>query len=303
MKLLGQVFGEVFITGGSFTMGSSDSYPEERPLRDVSVADFSIDKYEVTNAQFAEFVAARGYVTVAEREPDPARYPGIPAEQLEPGSAVFVSAEAIAGGNLNQWWQFVANANWRHPTGPRSDVDDLPYHPAVHIAFEDAQAYANWVGRALPTEAQWEYAARSGLLESVYAWGSELAPGGQWRANTWQGQFPIRNDGDDGFVGTAPVGCFRPNRFGVHDLIGNVWEWTTDWYYPGHNLSRPGGSGLDPSQPGIPVKAIKGGSYLCSPDYCVRYRPAARMAQDTHFSASHIGFRTVSAAPDRQDSP
>lgn len=295
---------QVAIKGGTFTMGASDFYPEEAPLRDVRVDDFSIDRFEVTNAQFAAFIAATGYVTVAERTPDPTDYPDIPADMLRAGSAVFVAPSALAGGDLRQWWTFVAGADWRHPVGPDSNIDELNHHPVVHIAFEDAQAYADWAGRALPTEAQWEYAARGGLINKVYAWGEQLRPGGRWQANTWQGQFPIRNSADDGHVGTAPVGCFPANQFGVHDLIGNVWEWTTDWYFDGAGdgtrraANDPTTRGFDPRQPGVPVKAIKGGSFLCSDDYCVRYRPAARQAQDVTFSASHIGFRTVSVSAD-----
>lgn len=284
------------IPAGSFDMGASDFYPEEGVLENVTVEAFDIDQHEVTNAQFAAFVTATNYVTVAERKPNPKDYPDVPPALLVAGSAVFFSPEKLVSQDVNQWWRFVPDANWRQPAGPGSNVDDTPDHPVVHIAYADAKAYADWKGRALPTEAQWEYAAKSGLAESIQSWSRAIMSGDTARANTWQGQFPLQNTAKDGFVGTAPVGSFVPNRYGVHDLIGNVWEWTSDWYYPTRDGRPDRTQGYDPMQPDIPVKAIKGGSYLCSPGYCARFRPSARMAQDTNFSASHIGFRTVSKA-------
>jgi len=289
----------VWVPAGSFIMGASGYYPEEGPLQKVSLAGFWIDKHEVTNAQFSRFVAATGYVTVAERQPDPNDFPSIRAKDLKPGSAVFIMpTEFVNGGSLTQWWQFIAGAHWRQPTGPGSNIAGKEHHPVVHVAYEDALAYADWLGHDLPTEAQWEYAARGGLEQQTYSWGEELTPDNKWQANTWQGLFPIRNTEEDGHIGTAPVGCYPENAYGLHDISGNVWEWVADWYYPRHQ-DRQGvvqdqqAKGYDPRQPGRPVKVIKGGSYLCAENYCRRYRPAARHAQETTLGAAHIGFRTV----------
>ncbi len=294
-----EVFGgSVWVEGAEFVMGDDAGYRDEGPARRVRVDGFWIDAHEVTNAQFADFVTATDYVTVAERTPDPSKIPGAPAAMLQPGSAVFAPSEASAGG---LWWSYVPGASWRAPAGPGSSIDGLDAHPVVHIAFEDALAYANWAGGRLPTEAEFELAARGGLDGEVFAWGGrELAPDGEHRANTWQGIFPAVDTAEDGYSGAAPVGCFSANTYGVHDLVGNVWEWTADWYAPRHDprdVDNPQGPpearSYDPNTPGFPVKVLKGGSYLCAPNYCRRYRPAARQAQDTGLGASHIGFRLV----------
>ncbi len=289
---------QVWVNGGTFTMGESSYYPEEGPLLEVTVDGFWMDQYEVTNAQFARFVEATGYVTEAEKKPDPALFPGIPEEKLMPGSVVFIMPTDLRrGGNITQWWQFVPGANWRKPYGPGSDIHDSEHHPVIHVSYADAAAYAQWAGRQLPTEAEWEYAARGGLEQQPYTWGSELKPADSWQANIWQGTFPLTNSGEDGYQGTAPVGCYPPNHYGLHDMAGNVWEWVADWYYSRHNPAEQTIStypaGLDPRQPGTPVKVIKGGSYLCAENYCLRYRPAARQPQESTLAAAHIGFRTI----------
>ncbi len=285
-----------WLEGGTFSMGSSDFYPDEGPINDVQVDGFWIDKYEVTNRQFARFVDETNYRTVAERQLDPNDFPGIPPDQLKPGSVVFIMPTKITqGGSLTDWWRFIPGTYWREPNGPGSTIEGKDNHPVVHIAHEDALAYASWLGRELPTEAQWEYAARGGLEKQAYAWGKEFRPDESWRANTWQGIFPAFNEGEDGHLATAPVACYAPNDYGLYDMIGNVWEWADDWYYPGHQQVNTDASprGYDPRQPGIPVKVIKGGSYLCAKNFCMRYRPAARHAQETTLGAAHIGFRTV----------
>ncbi|RMF11363.1 MAG: formylglycine-generating enzyme family protein [Alphaproteobacteria bacterium] len=295
---LSSIGAQVDIKGGTYTMGAAGRYPDEGPSVEVRVEDFSIDVHEVTNAQFRRFVEDTGYMTVAEREPDPAHYPGVPPEMLVPGSVVFVPpTDGSRGFKPLSWWRFVPGANWRHPRGPGSDIKGKDHLPVVHVAYEDALAYAKWAGRALPTEAQWEYAARGGLNGKTYSWGDERTPDDKMMANTWQGIFPVHNSGEDGFRGVAPVGCFSANGYGLYDMIGNVWEWTASPYYPSHAPSgKVPDEGYDPRQPGVPVRVIKGGSFLCAPNYCMRYRPAARHAQETGLGTDHIGFRTVSAA-------
>ncbi|MGH6900655.1 MAG: formylglycine-generating enzyme family protein [Geminicoccaceae bacterium] len=293
--------GMVWIEGGRFTMGD-DEQPEEEAAHDVTVAGFWIDRHEVTNAQFARFVEATGYVTVAERGLDPKDHPGVPPELLAPGAVVFTPPDGLLNlVDVSQWWRFVPGADWRHPSGPGSGVEGRDNHPVVNVACEDAQAYARWLGRELPTEAQWEFAARGGLEDATYSWGDEyydLVAG--WRANSWQGLFPLKNDTDDGYAGTAPVGCFAPNGYGLFDMAGNVWEYARDWYVPGH----PPAHATDPQGPDMALAAryagptgpsvvIKGGSYLCAPKFCARYRPAARQPQELGLGASHLGFRTV----------
>jgi len=288
--------GMVRLPGGRMTMGSDVHYAEEARTHEVTLDGFWIDRHDVTNAQFARFVEATGYLTVAERMPDLARHPDLPPAMRVPGSAVFIMPAAGRQGH----WRYVAGANWRHPEGPGSDIRQRANHPVVHVAYEDALAYARWLGRELPTEAQWEYAARGGLEGATYVWGNEFAPKGQAMANTWEGPFPMLNTGADGYAGTAPVGCFAPNGFGLYDMAGNVWQWTATWYRPAHPAGarhNPAGpaerDSIDPRQPGVPAKVIKGGSHLCSADYCMRYRPAARQARETDSGTSHIGFRTV----------
>lgn len=285
----------VFVPGGTFAMGTDDGLPEEGPARRVTVDGFWIDVHEVTNAAFARFVAATGHVTVAERVPDYSGYPGVPPEKIVPGSAVFVPpADLSRGLDLLSWWRFVPGANWRHPEGPGSTIEGRENFPVVHIAYEDALAYARWAGRELPTEEQWEYAARGGLEGKTYAWGDDLYPGGKQMANTWQGLFPVQNSADDGYVGLAPVGCFLPNGYGLYDMIGNVWEWTSTVYAP----ANPGSWVFEHSRE--PFRIIKGGSFLCAPNYCMRYRPAASQAGESGLGTSHIGFRTVLNRPENR---
>jgi formylglycine-generating enzyme required for sulfatase activity len=297
----------VWVPGGAFTMGSDAHYPEEAPAHRATVDGFWIDAYAVTNAQFRRFVEATGYVTLAERAPDRALYPGAKPSMLVPGSVVFRKPrERVDLSNHYNWWGYKPGANWRRPEGPASSLKGRERHPVVHVAYEDAAAYAAWAGKELPTEAEWEFAARGGLDGAEFAWGDEFAPGGKQMANTWQGEFPWQNLKHDGFEGTAPVGSFPPNGYGLYDMTGNVWEWTTDWYAGFQPVGdaccaaeAPRGgdreASYDPQQPEIriPRKAIKGGSHLCAPNYCRRYRPAARMAQPIDTGASHVGFRCI----------
>jgi len=298
----------VWVPGGTFLMGADHHYAEEAPAHRVSVDGFWIDRYTVTNRDFAAFVKATAHVTVAERTVDPADYPGARPDMLQPASSVFIKPQhRVDLANPYLWWTYVPGANWRHPQGPSSSVKRRPDHPAVHLAWDDAAAYAAWAGKEIPTEAEWEYAARGGLAGATYAWGEEFTPGGRWMANTWQGEFPVENTRADGYEGTAPVGQFPPNGYGLFDMIGNVWEWTSDWYNRRHDapehaccgVSNPRGGmqehSYDPEQPGvrIPRKVIKGGSHLCAPNYCRRYRPAARMAQAVDTSTSHLGLRCI----------
>jgi sulfatase modifying factor 1 len=301
--------GMVLISGGTFRMGSKRFYPEEGPVHRVRVDAFRIDRAPVTNAEFARFVAATGYVTVAERPLDPALYPGAMPGMLVPGALVFTSPPGpVDHRSLHNWWRYVPGACWRQPEGPGSDLAGRLDHPVVQVTHEDAKAYAAWAGKDLPTEAEWEYAARGGLDGKAYCWGDEARPGERWMANTWQGEFPWRNLAEDGFAGTSPVGSFPANGFGLVDMAGNVWEWTDDWYTARHPAdaakpccipSNPRGgrrdTSLDPAQPRvrIPRKVVKGGSYLCAPSYCLRYRPAARQPQMIDSAMSHIGFRCV----------
>jgi formylglycine-generating enzyme required for sulfatase activity len=298
----------VWIPGGTFRVGSNDFYPEERPVREVHADGFWIDRHPVTNRQFARFVAATEYVTVAERAPDPALYPGAPPENLVPGSMVFfMTPGPVDLSNSAQWWAWTPGANWRHPRGPWSSIDELWQHPVVHVALEDVQAYCAWAETALPTEAEWEYAARGGLDSAIFAWGNEERPDGHLMANTWQGHFPWQNTQEDGFVYTSPVGSFPANGYGLLDVTGNVWEWTADWYtvlprsVPAHGCCMPADpraareASINPQSERfrIPRKVVKGGSHLCAPSYCFRYRPAARQPQDIDTGMSHLGFRCV----------
>lgn len=288
-----------WIPGGTFVMGSDFHFAEEAPARDISVGGFWMDRFEVTNADYAEFAAATGYVTLAERMPDPAHYPDANPSLLVPGSMVFRRPPStIDAQDPANWWTYVPGACWKHPGGPESSLAGLEQHPVVHMAYEDAQAYAAWAGKQLPTEAEWEFAARGGLDQKEFAWGDELTPNGRFMANTWQGRFPVEDRALDGYAGTSPVGAFPGNGFGLHDMIGNVWEWTRDWYarhsHVPHATSDRRDESRDPAaKPETPCKAVKGGSYLCSPNYCQRYRPAARMAQPIDTSTGHLGFRCV----------
>ena len=299
----------IWIQGGAFRMGSDRHYPEEAPAHNAAVDGFWIDRTPVTNRQFREFVRATGHVTFAEKRPDPRDYPGALPHMLYAGSLVFSPPARVANlADWSQWWQFLEGADWRHPYGPKSSINGLDNHPVVHVALSDALAYASWRGKELPTETEWEFAARGGLDGAEYAWGDEFTPGGKHMANTWQGEFPRQNLTEDGFARTSPVTAFPPNGYGVYDMVGNVWEWTSDWYSSKHAGDSPkaccvptnprGGpeeASYDSCQPEIkiPRKALKGGSHLCAPNYCRRYRPAARHAQAVDSSTSHIGFRCI----------
>lgn len=290
--------GMVEIPGGTFRIGANGKLPEERSAEAVTVKGFCMDSHEVTNAQFAQFVQETGYITVAEQPLSVEQFPDLPDDQRQPGSAVF---QPVATGQMVQelsWWHWVHGADWQHPEGPGSSITGKETHPVVHVAFDDAQAYANWAGKSLPTEAQWEFAARGGLKDAIFSWGNTYSPK---KANTWQGEFPTQNTQADGYFGTAPVGSFPPNGFGLYDMTGNVWEWTQDWYRVGHDdkahtidpIVSDRQTSFDPREPGVAKHVIKGGSFLCARNYCSRYRPAAREAQSPDTGMSHIGFRLV----------
>jgi sulfatase modifying factor 1 len=297
------------LPGGTFQMGSDRHYPEEAPAHRVAVGPFWMDRGPVTTREFRRFVEATGYVTVAEIAPDPKDYPGALPHMLKPGSLVFTPPpHSVDLRDWSQWWKFEFGANWRRPNGRGRSNQGLDDHPVVHIAFQDAEAYAKWADKELPTEAEWEFAARGGRNGAEFAWGDELTPGGRHMANTWQGAFPHENLGSDGYKRTSPVGAFPPNGYGLLDMIGNVWEWTTDWYSPRHETDtarsccipgNPRGAremdsyDLCASPVRIPRKVVKGGSHLCAPNYCRRYRPAARHAQPVDTGMSHVGFRCV----------
>jgi formylglycine-generating enzyme len=299
----------VVVQGGEFLMGSEDFYPEERPCRRAHVETFAIDTCPVTNTEFAKFVDATGYVTVAERPIDPALYPGASPELCVPGSAVFCGTRGPVNlADWAEWWAWTPGAFWSRPLGPHSSIKASMDHPVVHVAYEDAEAYARWAGKRLPTEAEWEFAARGGLDGAIFTWGDEMIPGGQTMANTWQGEFPWQNLLVDGYERTSPVGTFPPNGYGLYDMAGNVWEWTSDWYSSTPAAGPAKGccgapstrsttieESFDPTQPHvkIPRKVIKGGSHLCAPNYCLRFRPAARSPQMLDTSMSHLGFRCV----------
>jgi formylglycine-generating enzyme required for sulfatase activity len=285
------------LPGGSFLMGSEDFYPEERPVRRVEVGGFWIDTHPVTVAEYRRFVKATGHVTVAEQAPDAADFPDADPAQLVPGSLVFRRTRGpVDLRDFRTWWAYVPGACWHRPEGPRSDTYSRARHPVTQVAYEDAAAYAAWAGKALPTEAEWEYAARGGLEGATYAWGEEAFPDGQAMANTWQGEFPWQNLLVDGYEGTSPAGAFPANGFGLHDMIGNVWEWTYDRFRHDHGETSCCGPG---AQDGLERRVIKGGSHLCAPSYCLRYRPAARQGESVDTSTSHIGFRCVVREPQR----
>ena len=303
---------EILVLGGTFMMGSDHHYPEERPAHPVIVGDFWIDAFPVTNRQFGAFVEATGYVTVAERTPDPKDYPGALPHMLRVGSLVFEQPrQPLTSRNSAQWWNFVFGANWRQPYGPGQKTPPRPDHPVVQVAYEDAQAYAAWAGKELPTEAEWEFAARGGLEGAEFAWGDELMPGNRPMANTWHGLFPVHNSLADGFARTSPVGSFPANGYGLYDMIGNVWEWTCDFWttrhpeaatkpccIPRNPRTAAREESYDERHPSlrIPRRVLKGGSHLCAPNYCRRYRPAARHPQPEDSATTHIGFRCVRRA-------
>ncbi len=302
----------VWIPGGTFFMGESHerSFGDARPVHEVELDAFWMDATEVTNAQFARFVAETGYVTTAEQKPTlkeimaqlpPEAQP--PSEtDLVPGSAIFTPPPGpVSLEEPHRWWRWQPGANWRHPEGPASDLIGRETHPVVHVSWEDAAAYARWAGKRLPTEAEWEYAARGGLDRKRYVWGDELKPDGKWQANIWQGRFPHENKTEDGFAGTAPVASFPPNGFGLYDVAGNVWEWCADWYRPDYyaispKKNPPGpSSSFDPREPTVPKRVQRGGSFLCSDLYCIRYLPGGRGNGEPNSAASHIGFRCVAS--------
>src|SRR5476651_2696513 len=305
--------GMCFIAGGTLRMGSDRHYCEEAPVHRVSVDPVWIDAAPVTNGQFREFIEATGYVTWAEIAPDPKDYPGALPHMLKAGGLVFTPPrKAVDLTDWSQWWRFTFGAHWRRPYGKGSHIGGLDEHPVVQIAFKDAEAYASWAGKQLPTEAEWEFAARGGLEGAEFAWGEEFTPGGKHMANTWQGNFPLENERTDGYARTSPVRVFPANGYGIHDMIGNVWEWTVDWYSARHSADAPkaccvpenprGGvrdESFDSLQPlvRIPRKVLKGGSHLCAPNYCRRYRPAARHAEAIDTSTSHVGFRCITRNP------
>ena len=302
-----------WIPPATFAMGSEDFYPEERPVHHVSVDGFWMDEHPVTAAEFRRFVRETEYVTVAERPLDPAAYPDADPGLLVPGSLVFrTTTGAVSLDDYRNWWEYVPGASWKRPGGPGTTTNGRDHHPVVQVACEDVEAYAAWIGKELPTEAEWELAARGGLDGTAFAWGDEHMPGGTPMANTWQGEFPWQNLKLDGFEGTSPVASFAPNGYGLYDMTGNVWEWTSDWYTPRHSdeVSSPCCVPRNPrvtspddsyllGQPGerFPRRVIKGGSHLCAPNYCLRYRPAARQAQMVDTSMAHLGFRCVVRTP------
>ena len=308
--------GMAWIPPGDFDMGCADprgkphggpdAMADARPVHRVHVAGFWMDTTEVTNAQFAAFVAATGYVTVAERPPTAEEFPDAPPENLVAGSIVFAPpTEPVALDNHLRWWNYVPGANWRQPLGPGSSIEGRDNEPVVHVAYDDAVAYATWAGKRLPTEAEWERAARGGREGAMYPWGNDFRPNDRWMANTWQGRFPTDNTKDDGFAGLAPVASYPPNAYGLHDMSGNVWEWCSDWYRPDtyaeqvrsarkgiHDPQGPDDS-FDPNEPGVPKRVQRGGSYLCSDAYCARYIVGTRGKGDVSSATNHIGFRCV----------
>jgi sulfatase modifying factor 1 len=291
--------GMTWIPGGTFAMGAEHFYPEERPVRRVSVDGFWIDRAPVTVAQFRRFVTATRHVTVAERPLDPIAYPDADPAALVPGSLVFHKTPGpVDLRDVHSWWRYVPGACWHRPEGPGSSGAGRHRHPVTHVAYEDAAAYAAWAGKELPTEAEWERAARGGLEGAIFAWGDELAPDGRMMANSWQGEFPWQNLRTDGYEGTSPVGAFAPNDYGLYDMTGNVWEWTTDFFAP-HGEAEEHACCVPGAQPGetIPRRVIKGGSHLCAPNYCLRFRPAARQGEAVDTSTTHIGFRCIVRAP------
>jgi len=301
--------GMVWIPGGEFWMGCDEcGMPDALPVHLVSVAGFWMDPTPVTNSEFDRFVRATSYVTIAERKPDPREFPGAPPDTLVPGSIVFTPpARPVSLDDFSRWWSYVPGANWRHPGGPASTLEGMDTHPVVHIAFEDALAYAKWAGKRLPSEAEFEFAARGGQDRTLYPWGNELRPGGRVPANIWEGHFPDANSRADGYFTTSPVTAFPANPYGLHDVGGNVWQWCADWYRPDYYASfpdpnaaarNPGGpdSSVDPDEPGAQKRVTRGGSFLCSGDYCSRYLVGSRGKAEISSGSSNLGFRLAKSA-------
>jgi sulfatase modifying factor 1 len=301
--------GMAWIPGGTFWMGCGNcAMPDALPVHLVTVNGFWMDRTPVTNAEFQRFVKATGYVTVAERPLDPKEFPGVPKDKLTPGSAVFSpTSQPVPLDNPLQWWRYTPGASWKHPEGSGSGVDKQGDHPVVHIVYEDASAYAKWAGKRLPTEAEFEFAARGGLDRNLYPWGNDLTPGNKAVANTWQGRFPARDRGEDGYLGTSPVTAFPPNGFGLYDMGGNVWQWCADWYRPDTYSARAASSrvvdnprgpdaSFDPQEPGAAKRVVRGGSYLCTDQYCARYLVGSRGKAEINSGTSNLGFRLVRSA-------
>jgi formylglycine-generating enzyme len=298
----------VWVPGGTFWMGCENcGMPDALPVHLVAVDGFWMDRTPVTNAEFQRFVKSTGYVTVAERPLDPRDYPNVPRDKLVPGSAVFSpTSRPVPLDDPLRWWRYTPGASWKHPDGARSGVQGRSDHPVVHVAFEDVAAYAKWANKRAPTEAEFEFAARGGLDRNRYSWGNELTPGGKAVANTWQGQFPARDHGEDGYLGTSPVTAFPPNGFGLYDMGGNVWQWCSDWYRPdayarlnsGAVVQNPQGpaDSFDPQEPGAAKRVLRGGSYLCTDQYCARYLVGSRGKSEVTSGASNLGFRLVQSA-------
>jgi sulfatase modifying factor 1 len=311
--------GMVWIPGGEFSMGAKaqpdmnmvgmQATKDSTPIHRVHVSGFFMDKTDVTNAQFAQFVRAVGYVTMAEKKPDDADFPGAAPENLSAGSVVFAAPDhAVSLNDNSEWWSYVKGANWRHPTGPKSSIRGKENFPVVQVAYADAEAYARWAHKRLPTEAEWEFAARGGQAGATYVWGDKFMPNGKWMANTYQGHFPNRDTGDDGFVGLAPVAQYPANQYGLYDMAGNVWQWTSDWYRPDYyaQLARAGSVALnpkgpdtsfDPAEPSEKKKVHRGGSFLCTDQYCSRYMVGTRGRGEVNTGSNHLGFRCVTETP------
>ena len=297
--------GMVWIPGGDFTMGS-EGFADSRPVHAVTVNAFWMDAHEVTNVQFEKFIKATGYVTTAERPLDPKDFPGVPADKLVPGSAVFSPpSHAVPLNNPMQWWQYIPGASWKQPRGPGSSIQGREDDPVVQVSFEDAQAYAKWAGKRLPTEAEWERAARAGKNNKDYYWGREQKPEGRWTANIFQGSFPHQDKGEDGHIGVAKVKTYPPNDFGLYDMEGNVWEWCADYYRPDYYSQSPRSNpqgpadSYDPDEPGAVKRVQRGGSFLCSDEYCIRYKAGSRGKGEISSASNNLGFRCVKDAKPR----